>query len=709
MSRKIRFISLLTLLICFLMGCSLFQKNGGGPGEQGSQFSESVRKLREKYSKNTPYDVQEKVIQIKENEPITFPTEVQKPNDFETLPHEGQTELISSFEIYGDSNLRAILGGDFKMNDKRQIVIEPAYHFSATRVEANGEHTEYGLAKQGESWGVFDTLYLLQRDDERTGKKLKKPKLWIVKIDKKGRDKLALKTKSSLLGDGRLQLEWTEVPGADSYSIIKREYVTMPGSDAKTGLYNYKEVDRVTSTVYRTDLPTHYDSRNGGRSGDDPILARQRLLQAYDQDYSKKTVEKKPYELLVVPLKDKEALGTISNPISSDSFAKLMPNQIDFRTFSDQVSALRQKGNIPEEAPLQMMDGQIQNFPIVYEKIEKEGRDVRCLVSIKGMPTVKTDFFIEQASVEEVQPVVDKHNEKVNKEESKSGVSEKYISVEQADLDLKGKTVVHDVSDIEERVAARSAAQEYFAKALLSDAEYVDYSEFPELSEGDVSELLHDVLEQNPVIQQGVVPVIDAKQHVVSFKYDADETAKYKKARKKVKEIVKDIIKDQMSDREKIEAINQYMIEHISYDKAAYQGFLNYKTSIENKESEEAISKAFKDMQDGIRKYESSFDITGPLFEGKGVCQAYAVTFQALAQEAGLETMYVSGNTDDFDPHAWNFAKVDGQWLALDVTWNDSDGDSAKKENEYLLLAMDNPLYAQSHYAFDRYEDAIKE
>ena len=108
-------------------------------------------------------------------------------------------------------------------------------------------------------------------------------------------------------------------------------------------------------------------------------------------------------------------------------------------------------------------------------------------------------------------------------------------------------------------------------------------------------------------------------------------------------------------------------------------------------------------------RYESSFDITGPLFEGKGVCQAYAVTFQALAQEAGLETMYVSGNTDDFDPHAWNFVKVDGQWLALDVTWNDSDGDSNKKENEYLLLAMDNPLYAQSHYAFDRYEDAIKE
>ncbi len=35
-------------------------------------------------------------------------------------------------------------------------------------------------------------------------------------------------------------------------------------------------------------------------------------------------------------------------------------------------------------------------------------------------------------------------------------------------------------------MAARSAAQGIFAKALLADAEYVDYSELSELSEGDV-------------------------------------------------------------------------------------------------------------------------------------------------------------------------------------------------------------------------------
>ena len=705
MSRKIRFSVLLILLACFLPGCSLFQRAGAGQGE-GGQFSESVRKLREKYSKNTPYDVQEQVIHIKENQSIVFPTEVQKLNDFETLPHEGQTELISSFELYGDSNLRGVLGAEFKLNSDREVEIEPAYHFSATRVESNQDRTEFGLAKQGESWGVFDTLYLLQRDDERTGKKLKKPKLWVVKIDKKGRDKLALRANSSLLSDGRLQLEWTDVPGADSYSIVKREYLTLPGGGGQSGLYNYKEVDRVTSTVYRTDMPTTYDTRNGGRSGDDPVMERQRLLQAFDQDYSSRKAEQKPYDLLVVPLKGQEALGSISNPISSDSFAKLMPSQIDFRTFSDQVSALRQQGNIPAEAPLQMMNGQIQNFPIVYEKVENAGRDVRCLVSIKGMSTVKMDFIVQQASVESVQSAADRHNEAVNKAESRSGVNDKYISVEQADLDLNGKTVVRDVSEIEAKAAAKSAAEEYFAKALLSDAEYVDYSEFPELNAKNVRDLIKKIMEQNPAIQQNVEPSIDDNQHVVQFKYDAKEAAKYKKARTKIKEVVKEIIKDQMSDREKIEAINRYLIDHTSYDYPAYEANKAYEATIENKNSsEEEISKVSKKLDD----VESSYSITGPLLEGKGVCKAYAMTFQALAQEAGLETMYVRGKSrEGYEGHAWNFAKVDGQWLALDVTWNDTDGNSNREENEYFLLALDDPTYTEGHISDLEYDRAIQ-
>lgn len=706
MNKKLRLGLLFVSMLTLLSGCSFLPNSGGQGGVDRGQFPESIRKLREKYSKDSPYDVQEKVIHIKDNESITIPSKVGKLADFETLPHEGQKELISSFEIYGDSSLRAVLGADFTLNDDKEIEIRPAYHFPSTRVEPDDDRSAFGLAKQEESWGVFDTLYLLQRDDENTGKKLDKPKLWVVKIDKEGRDKLALRVKSSLLSDGRLQLEWTDVPGAEAYSIVKREFLTLPDSESKTGLYVYKEVDRVKSTVYRTEAATNNDVDNGGRSADDPASMRQRLLQAYDVNYSANKTEDKPYELFVVPLKGQDALGSVSNAISSDDFASQMPDRIEDRTFSDQAKEMRKQGNIPSEAPLLMMNGRLRNFPIIYEKIEKSGSDVVCQVSIKGMPSIKTDFRIESATVEQVQAVTDQINQAANKEEGKSGVYEPYVSLEQANLDLNGKTVVRDVSEIEAKVAAKTAAQEYFAKALASTAEYVDYSDFPELSPSDVSDLIRDVLEQNPTLLQNVEPFIDGEKHVVQFKYDEAEKAKYKQATKKVQEVVKEIIRDDMSDRQKVEAINQYLIDHVSYDHPAYESNKKYKDVISNQaSSEEDEEKALEER----KKFDSSYTIVGPLLEGKGVCAAYAKTFQALAQEAGLESMYVKGMVDITELHAWNFVKVDGEWLVIDCTWNDTDGDSGKTENAYLMLAMDDPLYNKDHNVYSSYLKAIQE
>ncbi len=51
---------------------------------------------------------------------------------------------------------------------------------------------------------------------------------------------------------------------------------------------------------------------------------------------------------------------------------------------------------------------------------------------------------------------------------------------------------------------------------------------------------------------------------------------------------------------------------------------------------------------------------------------------------------------------ARNFAKVDGQWLALDLAGANVDGD-----NEYLLLAMDNPRTEPLY--FDQIRMLLKE
>lgn len=54
--------------------------------------------------------------------------------------------------------------------------------------------------------------------------------------------------------------------------------------------------------------------------------------------------------------------------------------------------------------------------------------------------------------------------------------------------------------------------------------------------------------------------------------------------------------------------------------------------------------------------------------DGRGICQAYALAFMALARGAGLEADFVSSDGMD---HAWNHVRVEGIWYHVDVTRDD--------------------------------------
>ena len=59
---------------------------------------------------------------------------------------------------------------------------------------------------------------------------------------------------------------------------------------------------------------------------------------------------------------------------------------------------------------------------------------------------------------------------------------------------------------------------------------------------------------------------------------------------------------------------------------------------------------------------------------GKGVCQAYAETFNLLAREVGLGSILIRGEGYSFDNwggHAWNIVNVDGKLYHIDTTWDD--------------------------------------
>ena len=125
-----------------------------------------------------------------------------------------------------------------------------------------------------------------------------------------------------------------------------------------------------------------------------------------------------------------------------------------------------------------------------------------------------------------------------------------------------------------------------------------------------------------------------------------------------VEEIVASIIAavqpQEMSDFEKVKFVNDYIVQNTIYS------------------------------EDSVASSHSAYAVA---YEGKGVCQGYALFAQKLMQALGMASMYVVGEVYT-GGHAWNLVKVDGQWYHLDTTWNDPVPDRGNGVRyDYFLLS----------------------
>ncbi|MCC2381029.1 S-layer homology domain-containing protein [Bacillus wiedmannii] len=104
---------------------------------------------------------------------------------------------------------------------------------------------------------------------------------------------------------------------------------------------------------------------------------------------------------------------------------------------------------------------------------------------------------------------------------------------------------------------------------------------------------------------------------------------------KQAKAIVSSITQVGMDDHEKVKAIHDYVVKHISYD-TSYKAYTAYEA----------------------------------LVNRSAVCQGYALLTYQLLKEAGVENHFVVG-TGDGQPHAWNLVKIENKWYHLDTTFDD--------------------------------------
>lgn len=129
---------------------------------------------------------------------------------------------------------------------------------------------------------------------------------------------------------------------------------------------------------------------------------------------------------------------------------------------------------------------------------------------------------------------------------------------------------------------------------------------------------------------------------------------------KQAKAIVSSITQVGMDDHEKVKAIHDYVVKHISYD-TSYKAYTAYEA----------------------------------LVNRSAVCQGYALLTYQLLKEAGIENHFVTG-TGDGQPHAWNLVKIENKWYHLDTTFDDPIPDEQGRVT-YSYFNLSDEQIARNH------------
>lgn len=114
-----------------------------------------------------------------------------------------------------------------------------------------------------------------------------------------------------------------------------------------------------------------------------------------------------------------------------------------------------------------------------------------------------------------------------------------------------------------------------------------------------------------------------------------------------------------LSDYEKSLRIHDRIVDRVTYN---YDAFL----VLEQMEGAPDMDQA--DIDETGTAY-------GALVNGSAVCTGYAQAYNLLAHLVGLPAIYVEGavlTSGEWIDHAWNLVQIDGEWLFVDTTWDDS-------------------------------------
>ncbi len=189
---------------------------------------------------------------------------------------------------------------------------------------------------------------------------------------------------------------------------------------------------------------------------------------------------------------------------------------------------------------------------------------------------------------------------------------------------------------------------------------------------------INDLSDDKPLLSSvnNYVPVYNSFTHIktefdtlgqvnitISPSYTEEQKAEINQV---VESVERQYLTQNMTTEEKIKAIHDYIINTTQYDK------------------ERSDKK--------VKKYHSD-TAYGALVEHKAICGGYSDAMKLFLDRMGLENYKIASEN-----HIWNLVHINGEWLHLDLTWDDPITDTGEDvlEYSYFLITTEELMALES-------------
>ena len=678
-----RKIALCLAAICLFTGCSSQGKEStdtkkiqtDNQNEQSENKTisdaELISSLQQKYganNQNAKYDYTESIT-VEKDESI----EIDIGFDMETTDWRYNLDNPDNpfYELYEDAELQYPLKINVSYKeDNNKIVIEPSGHdmgllLCDSLADANN--------RDDSEWGNYGKYYMVRYADLETGEKLEKPVITIINV--KGEIEEAPKIQFFIDENGLGGFKWDPVEGAEKYlifSVEKRE-------ETDGGECGYLACDEVAVTDQTSWTTDDVFKRKSWLTKRERISSINLEFKSYstseDEEDAIETADWKHniYYGVMALSADEKKNSMASNLYALDEIAPLLVES-EARNTEGESMKPGSVGEMPTHGWVVMCDGRLEQKLLEYDfdSVEVKSDELTYKDPDTGKKKEMTahyfyiDYNIKGTALKDTMSVFGFQDETL--EADLKEIEERQKQLENKTGDVGMNITIGDNNPSSDRVnnqnvinqmkyTANSAFSEYLAIQMLNHQEQIDISAWEEHYDSDkIIDAFFEAEYQNPLILgiSGINISNDGK--ILSVTYEDDKETyerKQKEIKNKLSEVKASILKDGMSDLEKEFAINQYLCDTITYDQEA----------LENAKA--------NNMKKVDPQYQDSFTVYGALLKEKCVCAGYAGAFQLLAEEAGLESIVVTGYLEGNLAHAWNKIMIDGEWQIVDVTNND--------------------------------------